>query len=117
MAIARSGYVAAVATNSGGITERMTMPVPHAPAAITMSGPDESLVIDTAVTSKTLNKEVSAFGALAVECNHGGGHCGAPAELYLAAWQLMKDHPFGIAESPYAQGLPPSFPANCAVQR
>jgi hypothetical protein len=117
MAIARSGYVAAVATNSGGIIQRMPLQAPHAPAAFTMYGGEGGpILVDTAMTSKALNEQLSAFGGVAVACNHGGGHCRAPAELYLAAWRFMKAHPFGLAESPFANGLPPDFPAYCAVQ-
>ena len=94
------------------------MQAAHAPAAITMyGGVGGPLFVDFAVTSRTLSKQLAAFGGFAVECNHAGGVCGAPAELYLAAWQFMKDPPFGVAESPYARGLPSSFPAYCAAQQ
>ena len=117
MAIARSGYVAAVATNSGGVVQRMSLQAPHAPAAITMYGGEGGpLFIDSAMTSKALSEQLSAHGGFAVACNHGGGHCGAPAELHLAAWRFMKAHPFGIVESPFTDGLPPDFPTYCAVQ-
>jgi EGF domain/EGF-like domain len=118
MAVARSSYVAAVATNSGGIIQRMVMQAAHAPAAISMYGNSTGpLFVDFAVTSRTLSKQMSAFGGFALECNHGGGFCNAPAELKLAAWQFMKDHPFGLAESPYASGLPSGFPAYCSAQQ
>ena len=28
-------------------------------------------------------------------------------------WQFLKDHPFGIAKDPYADGFLPSFPSYC----
>jgi hypothetical protein len=50
-----------------------------------------------------------------VNCNHGGGHCGAPAALYTAAWEFMKAHPFGVKPLPYAAGLPATFPTYCKI--
>jgi hypothetical protein len=51
-----------------------------------------------------------------VDCNHGGGHCGAPANDIAAQWQFCKDHPFGVSPDPYASGLPSSFPSYCTKQ-
>jgi hypothetical protein len=55
-------------------------------------------------------------GGFVVNCTHPKGHCQAPAELQTAAWQFMKDHPYGVGESPYAKaGLPASFPSYCKI--
>jgi hypothetical protein len=71
------------------------------------------VVIDFSVTSATLVREIEGLGGLAVNCNHGGGHCGAPPEVVAAQWQFLKDHPFGVEADPYASGLPESFPDYC----
>ena len=51
----------------------------------------------------------------AVDCDHGGGHCGTTPELVLAQWHFLKDHPWGRTPSPYADGLPVGFPEACRI--
>ena len=68
-----------------------------------------------ATTSATYDTQMKGAGAFVVNCNHGGGHCQAPAALYTAAWQFMKDHPFGVDPEPYSPMLPTTFPDYCAA--
>jgi hypothetical protein len=118
MSINRSSYIAAVATNSGGVTIGYGpfQDLTRVPNVMTMHGAPGSdvVIVDFSETSEAFDNYMMAKGAFAVECNHGGGHCGAPAALQASAWQFLKDHPFGTHPSPYAAGgLPSSFPKYC----
>ena len=73
------------------------------------------VVLDFAQVSMDLDKDIVAKGGLAVDCNHGGGHTAAPADLRSAAWVFMKDHPYGVTPDPYAGGLPSGFPSYCQI--
>ncbi len=116
MAALRSGYLAAVVPNSGG--ETMQQPIEtsgHVPAIMTMhGGQSDMVVVSFATTSATLDSQMKAAGGFTVDCNHGGGHCQAPAALYTAGWEFMKAHPFGVEPEPYSSGLPSDFPSYCA---
>ena len=115
MAHMRASYLAAAAPNSGGIIGMQPKDDPHTPAIFTMHGGAADMVIVTfSQTSKALDDRFAAMGGTVVNCNHGGVHCGASSALQTAAWQFMKDHPFG-APSPYTGGLPSSFPDYCAL--
>lgn len=111
----RSSYIAAVLPNSGGeVFPQMVQDKTHMPALMTMHGGSSDMVIVTfSETSKTADMHYKGAGAMVINCDHGGGHCGAPADLQKAGWQFMKDHPFGIKTDPYASGLPASFPKYC----
>jgi hypothetical protein len=50
-----------------------------------------------------------------VNCDHGGGHCRAPADLQTAAWQFMKDHPWGVDSPWMAGGIPGGVPDYCSI--
>jgi hypothetical protein len=115
MAHMRASYLAAAAPNSGGIIGMQPKDDPHVPAIFTMhGGPGDMVIVSFSQTSKALDDRFAAMGGMVVNCNHGGIHCGASSALQTAAWQFMKDHPFG-APSPYASGLPSSFPDYCEV--
>jgi predicted esterase len=118
MGIQRSNYIAAAAPNSGGITVGygMIQDPTHIPAVMTMHGSAADMVIVAfSQTSEAYDNFMMKAGGFAINCNHGGGHCGAPADLQAAAWQFMKDHPYGTKPSPYAMGLPSSFPQYCKI--
>lgn len=123
MAFQRSNYLAAAAPNSGGfaypgldvlqdpkrVTPTMTM---HGKLGSDTFGGG---VIDFSETSKSFADSALPKGGFVVNCDHGGGHCRTPPELQVAAWQFMKDHPFGVTPEPYANGLPSSFPSYCKI--
>jgi hypothetical protein len=116
MVYLRSAYLAAAMPNSGGIVFNYSLQDPsHVPSLITAHGKAGTDVvgIDFSTVSKNECTAVKGLGGIAVDCDHGGGHCGAPAALTAAQWQFCKDHPFGIKTDPYAGGLPGSFPAYC----
>jgi predicted esterase len=117
MASLRSSYVAAAVPNSGGVVFPQTIQdKSNIPAVMTMHGGSGDMVIVTfSQTSKTLDDQFKAAGGVVVNCDHGGGHCSAPAALQAAGWEFMKAHPFGTKPSPYAGGLPASFPNYCKM--
>jgi hypothetical protein len=119
MGFMRSNYIAAVTTNSGGEVFPIMQQNPnHVPAAMTMHGAmgSDVVIVDFSQTSATYDMAVKAAGGFAIDCNHGGGHCGSPAALQTSGIQFLLDHPFGVSPEPYAMGLPASFPSYCAVQ-
>jgi hypothetical protein len=119
MAGRRSNYMAAVAPNSGGLTMGFMQwqDQTRIPAVMTMHGaPGVDVVgIDFSTSSASLDEATKAAGGFAIDCNHGGGHCGAPGDLYDAAITFMYAHPFGTKPSPYAGGLPAGFPSYCTI--
>jgi hypothetical protein len=117
----RSSYIAAVMPNSGG-TIASSYPLQdtaHVPSIITTHGKvgTDVVGVDFSVTSVRQDEDVFSKGGFAVDCDHGGGHCGAPANDVAAQWQFCKDHPFGVSPEPYAGGLPSSFPSYCTIIR
>ena len=132
MMFSRSDYLAASMPNSGGeaFANEFTAENAHVPSVMTAHGGSaDMVVISFATASATLDMDVASRaasskppGGYAIDCNHGGGHCGiffAPAvdtQAYVSAqWQFCKDHPYGVAQDPYANGLPSSFPKYCTV--
>ena len=132
MMFSRSDYLAASMPNSGGeaIANEFPAENAHVPSVMTAHGGSaDMVVISFATASATLDMDIASRaassmppGGYAIDCNHGGGHCGiffAPAVDYAAyvsaQWQFCKDHPFGVAQDPYANGLPASFPSYCTV--
>jgi hypothetical protein len=120
MAFARSSYLAASNPNSGGVAPwpgLSTFQDPsHIPAVFTMhGGAADMVVISFGQASLDLDNADAAAGGFAVDCDHGGGHVGAPPDLKAAGWQFMKAHPFGTKPSPYAGGLPAGFPSYCMI--
>jgi hypothetical protein len=118
MGALRSSYIAATVPNSGGeVAQQPIQDRSRVPAVMTMHGGAQDMVIVSfATTSATYDAQMKAAGSFVVNCNHGGGHCQAPAALYTAGWEFMKAHPFGIEPEPFASGLPASFPNFCTVQ-
>jgi hypothetical protein len=132
MGFSRSDYIAASMPNSGGeaFANEFTAENGHDQSTMTAhGGTADMVVISFATASATLDMDVASKaasskppGGYAIDCNHGGGHCGiffAPAvdtQAYVSAqWQFCKDHPYGVAQDPYANGLPSSFPKYCTV--
>jgi len=119
MSLERSAYVAAAAPNSGGIVAPL-FPLAdpsRVPAVMSMyGGSSDTVIVNFSDTTRNLTNVLQPAGALVVECNHGMGHCGAPASLHEKAWQFMKAHPFGTQPSPYANGLPGDFPSFCELE-
>jgi hypothetical protein len=115
MGALRSQYIAAVVPNSGGEVFRQTLSDPaNTPAVMTMhGGSSDVVVVAFSTTSATLDAHMKEAGSYVINCNHGGGHCAAPAALYSAGWEFMKAHPYGVEPEPYASGIPATFPSYC----
>jgi dienelactone hydrolase len=119
MSYARSNYVAAVVPYSGGIISGLTRTEATDPgnpfaAMIVYGGPDDRVLISFETASQAYHEDLTARGQFAFLCNHDGGHT-IPAELGPSAWRFLQDHPWGTRPSPYAGGLPASFPDYCAL--
>lgn len=118
MAYLRSGYLAGAIPNSGGIVMPEALQDPdHVTPVMAAHGSAESdvVIVSFEETSKALTDDLVSKGGFAVRCNHGGGHCGSPAEVKSAQWQFLKDHPFGTDPEPYEGGLPDGFPSYCEI--
>jgi predicted esterase len=118
LAYARSTYIAAAMLNSGGLVmPRALQDAARVPAVISGHGARSTdvVIVNFADASLAYDKDLVARGGFAVDCNHGGGHCGAPQDLVAAQWEFLKAHPFAVAPEPYAGGLPASFPAYCKI--
>lgn len=118
MAWQRWQYIASVATNSGGALGASFTGLGYVPPVLTMHGSYDAdyVVLHFSDSSIQFDQAVVSAGGFAVDCDHGGGHCGAPADLYASAMTFMFDHPYGASPEPYAGGLPPGFPSYCAIQ-
>jgi hypothetical protein len=118
MVYGRSSYLAAAMPNSGGTVFPFTMDDPsHVPALITTHGAMGVDVVGIEFTTTSLNEtmDIAKKGGFAVDCDHGGSHCGSPAAVKNAQWKFLKDHPFGVMPEPYAAGLPADFPTFCKI--
>lgn len=115
MAQMRSSYMAAVAPNSGGVVFPQKWQDSHTPAVFTMhGGPSDMVIVTFSETSATFDKSSKDHGGFVVNCNHGGGHCQAPAPLQTAAWKFMKEHPFGVSPEPW-KSIPSGIPDYCKI--
>jgi hypothetical protein len=80
-----------------------------------MHGSAADMVIVTfSETSASLDMSAKQHGGFVVNCNHGGGHCGAPADLEQAAWKFMQDHTWNNP-SPWAMAIPAGVPDYCKI--
>jgi poly(3-hydroxybutyrate) depolymerase len=127
MSYARSGYVAAVATLSGGLTgigttypgylgETTLQDASHVPPALAIHGATGSDVVamDFSLASAAWEADIKSKGGFSVDCNTGGGHVSGPPATDAAILQFFQDHPFGAVQN-YTGGLPSSFPSYCHV--
>jgi hypothetical protein len=118
MVYGRSSYLAAAMPNSGGsvFPGRFDDPM-HVPAVIATHGAAgvDVVGVDFAQTTTRLMNDLKAKGGFAVQCDHGGRHCGSSAAVKNAQWQFVKDHYFGVTPLPYANGLPMGFPTFCKI--
>jgi poly(3-hydroxybutyrate) depolymerase len=121
----KSGYLASVATYSGGLLDppdggpRPAPPPYDDPfnkfAAMIMTGgvldtfPTSSGTARFNIGSQNYQNTLKMDGHSAIYCDHGGGHS-IPAGLVASVWQFFQDHSFGTNPSPYvAKGLPSGF--------
>jgi len=119
MGIERSSYLAATVPNSGGITigYGAIQDPTRVPAVMTMhGGAADMVIVSFGPTSKAYDSLMLSHGSpMVINCDHGGGHCGAPGSLYADGWKFMKAHPFGTNPSPWKDGLPADFSPYCEI--
>jgi predicted esterase len=118
LATNRWQYMAAVTPNSGGSLTPFPSDATHIASVMTMHGAAgrDVVILDFASQSLTFTSAVVSAGGFAVDCDHGGGHCGSPEDLRTSAVTFLLDHPFGVSPEPYGSGLPAGFPAYCQIQ-
>jgi predicted esterase len=119
MVYARSSYLASATSYSGGIIGFVTDTMPQDPAnkvaaMIVHGGASDQLILRFEDTSKAFKDDLVGKGHFAFLCDHGMGHT-IPMGIGASTWQFFQDHAYGADPSPYAGGLPASFPAYCAL--
>lgn len=120
MSYRRSGYLASVATYSGGlIGNAPPIQAPDNPfaAMIMHGGPDDAVVVISFQTvSESYRNDLAARGQFAFICDHGLGHDIPKSDgVQDAIGQFFEAHPFGVTPSPFAAGLPEGFPSWCTL--
>lgn len=119
MSFRRSGYLASVVTYSGGLFSASVYPTSQDSAnlfaaLIIHGGPTDEVVISFMDASENYWTVLNTGGQFAAICNHGGGHS-IPTDARPSVWLFFQDHPWDTVPSPYAQGLPGSFPNYCSL--
>ena len=114
MSYRRSGYIASVATYSGGRTSTIPTqdPTNKFAAMIFHGGSSDQVVINFQTVSQNYYNDLKSKSQFAMICNHGRGHA-IPTDARAAVWQFLQAHPFGTVPSPYAGGLPSTMPTYC----
>jgi predicted esterase len=112
----RSGYIASVATYSGGQLAAIPDqdPTTALAAMIFHGGPADMVVVSFQMASEQYKTRLLGAGRFGFLCNHGMGHR-IPTAAVGSVGQFLLDHPFGTRPSPYAAGLPSAFPGYCAL--
>ena len=115
----RSAYVASVATYSGGVPNGF-MPAVQDPAnkfaALIIHGGTSDAVfgVDFKAASESYRAMLAANGHFAAVCAHTKGH-EIPLDAAPAVYAMFRAHPYATSPSPFANGLPASFPAYCGL--
>jgi predicted esterase len=114
MSYRRSGYIASVATYSGGKMSTIPTqdPTNKFAAMIFHGGASDQVVINFQTASQNYYNDLKSKTQFAMLCNHGRGHT-IPTDARAAVWQFFQAHPFGTVPSPYANGLPSTMPSYC----
>ena len=112
----RSAYIASVATYSGGLPNGF-VPTVQDPknkfaALIFAGGVDDNVFgVDFQAASESYRAMLTANGHFAALCEHANGH-EIPRDAAPSVYEMFRAHPYGVS-SPYASGLPASFPTYC----
>ncbi len=125
--------VASVLSISGGLGEVSLgitwkidwVPKPNKfPAMVVWGGPLDFLGVDFNQSSLRYRTALRADNHVVVSCMHNEGHKIPPfpdmpdgGTRYSAFWDFFRDHPYGLPPNttPYAAGLPASFPGYCTL--
>ncbi|HEY2516326.1 MAG TPA: hypothetical protein VGI39_35890 [Polyangiaceae bacterium] len=120
MSYARSAYLASVTTYSGGIPSGLPAPAFEDPSnrfsALLFEGGTNDSAYGFDFQTATLNYRASLQGAghFAALCDHGRGHM-IPTDAAPSVWLFFQSNGFGTYPSPYANGLPSTFPSYCTI--
>ena len=115
MSYRRSGYIASVATYSGGLNLSAPAsqdPSNHFAALIFHGGANDRVFINFQSASERYWQDLDSRGSFAAICDHGRSHS-IPTDARASVWEFFKAHPFGVEPSPYVNGLPAGFPSYC----
>jgi len=115
----RSGYLASVATYSGGMPPGFTPTIENPAnkfAAFIFDGgsTDDIDGVDFQAASQTYYSTLKGSGHFAAICDHGGGHV-IPTDAAPSVALFFQANGFGVSPSPYVNGLPSSFPGYCTL--
>jgi poly(3-hydroxybutyrate) depolymerase len=115
----RSAYIASVATYSGGIPPGFTPAIEDPDnkfAALIFDGGsnDDVFGVDFEAASMLYQSTLTSAGHFAAICDHGMGHS-IPLDAAPSVAMFFAANGFGAWPSPYASGLPASFPSYCAL--
>lgn len=119
LSLLRTSYIASVATFSGGLTDGL-VPMSQNPqnkfAALIFEGgaSDNVFGVDFVAASKRYRDLLRADGHFTALCEHGKGHS-IPLDAAPSVALFFEANGFGAWPSPYANGLPASFPSYCAL--
>jgi poly(3-hydroxybutyrate) depolymerase len=119
LSLLRASYIASVATFSGGLTSSVA-PASQNPenkfaALIFVGGAADSVFgVDFVAASKRYQELLLMSGHFAAVCNHSMGHT-IPLDAAPSVAMFFEANGFGAWPSPYANGLPASFPAYCGL--
>ena len=113
----RSSYIASVATFSGGLPDGFTPANQNRDnkfAALIFAGgvTDNVFGLDFKAASERYKQLLTADGHYATICDHGKGH-EIPLDAAPSIATFFVANGYGAWPSPYATGLPASFPAYC----
>jgi predicted esterase len=113
-AMRRSGYVASMASWSGGLMGAPDVQDPENKYAAFLfhGGSSDVQMINFETVTTAYKDNLDAAGHFSMVCNHGGGHS-YPQGTAANVWQFFQDHPYGTAPSPYDGKIPAAFPSYC----
>ena len=115
----RSSYIASVATYSGGMppgyTPSIQDPANKFAALIFDGGSNDDIFgVDFQAASMLYQSTLQSSGHFAAICDHGMGHS-IPLDAAPSVAMFFTANGFGAWPSPYAGGLPASFPTYCSL--
>jgi poly(3-hydroxybutyrate) depolymerase len=117
MSFLRSSYIASVATYSGGMPAGFDPPNQDPTnkfAAFVFDGgkTDDVFGVDFQAASERYQSTLAGAGHFVAICDHGKGH-EIPLDAAPSVLAFFAANPYGAWPSPYASGLPSTFPSYC----
>jgi hypothetical protein len=120
MTYLRSNYLASAVSCSGGLPSANAPvdqnPANKLPVMIAYGGSTDVFPpFNFYNTSSNYFNDLKANGHFTIMCDHGEGHS-VPQAIVIAAWQFLRDHPYGVTPEPYAAGIPATYPPYCSLE-